>query len=87
MTSTITGTSPFFVNYGFHLRLGIEPAQPSFPDLSGTRKREFYKANVVTDRFDCILTQLQVLATQAIQRYEEDYCHSTNLHVMGLPRD
>ena len=72
MISITTGTSPFFANYGFHPRLGIEPAQPYPPDLSGTRKREFYKANVVADRFDRILTQLKALATQAIQRYEED---------------
>jgi len=72
MISTTTGTSPFFANYGFHPRLGIEPAQPCPPDLSGTRKREFYKANVVADRFDRILTQLKALAAQAIQRYEED---------------
>jgi hypothetical protein len=53
-------------------RLGIELAQPCPPDLLGTRKREFYKANVVADRFDRILTQLKALAAQAIQRYEED---------------
>ena len=61
MISTTTRTSPFFANYGFYPRLGIEPAQPCPPDLSGTRKREFYKANVVADRFDRILTQLKHL--------------------------
>jgi hypothetical protein len=72
MISTITRTSPFFANYGFYPRLGIEPAQPCPSDLLGTRKREFYKANVVADRFDWILTQLKALAAQAIQRYEKD---------------
>ena len=43
MTSTTTRTSLFFTNYGFHPRLGIEPAQPCLLDLSGTRKLEFYK--------------------------------------------
>jgi hypothetical protein len=56
ISSTTTGTSPFFANYGFHLRLGIEPAQPC------PRKQEFYNANVVADRFDHILIQLKALA-------------------------
>jgi hypothetical protein len=71
-TSETTGVSPFFANYGFHPRLGTEPTQPCPPDLSSAKKREFYKANAVVDRFDRIITQLKALANQAIQNYENN---------------
>jgi hypothetical protein len=29
MFSKTTGLSPFFANYGFHLRLGVEPIEPA----------------------------------------------------------
>jgi hypothetical protein len=70
--SETTGVSPFFANYGFHPRLGTEPSAPCPPNLSPTQKREFYKANVVADRFDRIVTQLKALAKQSAARYEED---------------
>lgn len=37
-TSETTGVSPFFVNYGFHPRLGVEPTKPCPPNLSNARK-------------------------------------------------
>ena len=33
-TSETTRLFPFFANYGFHLRMGVEPACPVPPDLS-----------------------------------------------------
>ena len=70
--SETTGVSPFFANYGFHPRLGTEPTTPCPPNLSDARKREFYKSNVVADRFERILIQLKALAQQSAARYEED---------------
>ena len=36
-----TGISPFFANYGFNPRLGIEPPQPRPPNLSEHMKNEY----------------------------------------------
>ena len=72
VVSETTGVSPFFANYGFHPQLGIEPTKPCPPNLSPAQKRQFYKANVVADRFDRILTQLKALARLSSQRYEEN---------------
>jgi RNase H-like domain found in reverse transcriptase/Reverse transcriptase (RNA-dependent DNA polymerase)/Integrase zinc binding domain len=71
VTSETTGVSPFFANYGFNPRLGTEPTKPCPPNLSQTRKRQFYRANVVTDRFERIITQLKALAQQSAARYEK----------------
>jgi len=70
--SETTGVSPFFANYGFHPKLGVEPSQPCPPNRSPTQKREFFKANAIADRFDRIVTQLKALAEQSIRRYEHD---------------
>jgi hypothetical protein len=72
VVSETTGTSPFFANYGFHPRMGVEPSQPRTPEMTPAQKREFFKANEVADRFERILTQLKALAAQSIQRYEDN---------------
>jgi hypothetical protein len=72
VVSETTGVSPFFANYGFHPRLGVEPSKPCPPNLSHVQKRQFYRANIVTDRFERILTQLTALAKQSAQRYEDN---------------
>ena len=72
VVSETTGVSPFFANYGFHPRLGTEPTDPCPPNLSLTQKRQFYKANTVADRFQRIIDQLQALAKQSVQRYEDN---------------
>jgi hypothetical protein len=36
MFSETTGLSPFFVNYGFHPRLGVEPIEPA--DMPAARQ-------------------------------------------------
>ncbi|KJK73746.1 hypothetical protein H634G_10981 [Metarhizium anisopliae BRIP 53293] len=71
-TSDTTGVSPLFANYGFHPRLGIEPADPCPPNLSMAQRRGFYKANTVVERFERILDQLRALAQQSINRYERN---------------
>jgi hypothetical protein len=70
VTSETTGVSPFFANYGFHPKLGVEPSQPAQPTLSQSQRKEFFKANTIADRFNRILTQLKALAQQSIARYE-----------------
>jgi hypothetical protein len=76
VTSESTGVSPFFTNYGFNPKLGIEPSQPAPPCLTKLQKRQFNKANMIADRFDRILSQLTAIAKQSTQRYEDN----ANLH-------
>jgi hypothetical protein len=64
--SETTGVSPFFANYGFNPRLGVEPSKPCPPN-----QRQFYRANVIVDRFERIIAQLKALAQQSVDRYEE----------------
>jgi hypothetical protein len=65
-----TGISPFFANYGFNPRLGIEPPQPRPPNLSDHMKKEDLRADAVALRFERILTQLTALTRQSQERYE-----------------
>jgi hypothetical protein len=69
--SETTGVSPFFANYGFNPRLGVEPSKPCPPNLNHAQKRQFYRVNVIADRFERIITQLKALAQQSVARYEE----------------
>jgi hypothetical protein len=46
VVSETTNVSPFFANYGFHPRLGVEPSSPYSPNLSAAQKALFYRANV-----------------------------------------
>ena len=67
-----TGISPFFANYGFNPRLGIEPAGPSPLTLSAQAKKEFFRADSVANRFKRILTQLKALAQISQQHYKNN---------------
>jgi len=69
-TSETTGISPFFANYGFHPRMGVEPARPVPPDLSEHQRREFFNAQELANRFSAVLDQLKALSRQAQDRYE-----------------
>jgi transposase InsO family protein len=70
-TSETTGTSPFFASYGFHPRMGVEPARPAQPDMSQAQRREFFAAQQIADRFKAILDEVTALSKQAQDRYEE----------------
>ena len=59
--SETTGVSPFFANYGYNPRLGIEPAGPRPSTLSAHAKKEFLRADTIAERFERILVQLKVL--------------------------
>ena len=82
VVSETTNVSPFFANYGFHPRLGIEPSSPCPPNLSAAQKAQFYKANVVANRFERILDLLKALAKQSQQRYEDN----ANAHREDAPK-
>jgi hypothetical protein len=69
--SETTGVSPFFANYGFHPRLGIEPPAP-IPPMPELAKKEYLRADQIANRFERILTQLKALSRQAQERYEEN---------------
>jgi len=69
--SETTGTSPFFANYGFHPRMGVEPAGPCPPHLSNEQRREFFRASEIASRFQAILDYVVALAKQSRDRYEE----------------
>lgn len=71
MVSETTGVSPFYANYGFHPRIGIEPATPPPPNLTTAQMKEFFKASEVADRFKRILDQVTALARQAQDYYEK----------------
>jgi hypothetical protein len=69
--SETTGVSPFFANYRFNPRLGTEPSKPCPLNLSYAQRYQFYKANVVADRFERIITQLKALAQQSVSKYKD----------------
>ena len=70
--SESTAVSPFYANYEYNPRLGVEPATPCPPNFSAQQKRGFFKANKVATRFEQILDQLKALAKQSQYRYEEN---------------
>jgi hypothetical protein len=67
-----TGISPFFANYGFNPRMGVEPPSPSPPTLSVQAKKEYLRADTIANRFERILTQLKALARITQQRQEDN---------------
>jgi hypothetical protein len=69
MFSKTTGLSLFFVNYGFHPRLGVEPIEPV--DMPATRQ-----ASMFTDQMSAIQDHLREQTTLAQARYEEAVNHS-----------
>jgi hypothetical protein len=70
MVSETTGVSPFYANYGFNPRMGVEPARPLPPDMSEHQRHEFFNAQELADRFAAVLDKLKALSRQAQDRYE-----------------
>jgi hypothetical protein len=64
MFSETTGLSPFFANYGFHPRLGVEPIEPA--DIPAARQ-----ASAFADQISAIQDHLREQTTLAQARYEE----------------
>jgi hypothetical protein len=71
-TSETTGVSPFFANYSFHPRMGIEPAQLLLPQISEVQKREYFRVSVIATRFKAVINTAVALARQAQDRYDEN---------------
>jgi hypothetical protein len=65
-----TKVSPFFANYGFNPRLGVEPPHPHPPNLSRAQKEEFFNANSLADRFAKIQEFLRQQIANAQDRQE-----------------
>jgi hypothetical protein len=72
VVSETTNVSPFFTNYRFYLRLSVESSAPCLPNFSAPQKAQFYKANIVVNRFERILNLLKALAKQSQQCYKDN---------------
>jgi hypothetical protein len=64
MFSKTTGLSPFFANYSFHLRLGVELIEPV--DMPAARQ-----ASAFADQMSAIQDHLREQTTLAQARYKE----------------
>jgi hypothetical protein len=64
LSSETTGITPFFANYGFHPRLGIEPYE--VPDMPAARR-----ADTFADHMSTILEFLREQTLLAQARYED----------------
>jgi hypothetical protein len=71
-TSAMTGVSPFFANYGCHVRMGVEPAQPLPPQISEAPKREYFCASAIAAGFKAVIDKVVALVLQAQDRYIEN---------------
>jgi len=65
-----TKVSPFFANYGYHPRLGIEPSQPCPPKLSRQQREEFFNASSIANRYQQITEHLRANIEFAQERQE-----------------
>lgn len=65
-----TQVSPFFANYGFNPRLGIEPLKPCPPNLSRQQRNEFFNASSIADRYQQITEHLRDNIQFAQERQE-----------------
>lgn len=82
MTSETTGVSPFFANYGFNPRMGVEPTETLCPPgYSPEQRQEFFKAQELAVRFQTVWDQVRALSKQAQDRYEEQ----ANRHRVDAP--
>jgi hypothetical protein len=70
--SETTGVTPFYANYGFHPRMGIETATLACPPgYSEEQKKEFFKARELAVRFKTVWDRVIAFSKQSQERYEE----------------
>ncbi len=64
------GVLPFFANYGFYPRMGVELAKLCLLNLLEVQKREFFQASEIAAQFEAILGLVTALARQAQDCYK-----------------
>ena len=80
--SSTTGVSPFFANYGYNPKLGIEAQIPAAPMPSEAQRKEYFKAHEIANRFKVILDHVKTLSKISQDRYEKN----ANLHRSDAPK-
>ena len=65
VTSESTGLSPFFANYGYHPRMGVEPSQGPVPPMTPQQKKEYLKGESIADKFERITKQVRTAMEEA----------------------
>ncbi|TRX94028.1 hypothetical protein FHL15_005106 [Xylaria flabelliformis] len=92
--SSTTGMSPFFANYGYNPRMGVEPAEPNLPaslvnrnDPGHTQTRKEYDAaNVFVENLGKIIKGLRYTLEKAQDRYRNTanrICEDAPAYVVG----
>jgi len=71
-----TQVSPFFANYGYNPRLGIEPPKPCPPNLSRQQRNEFFNTSSIADRYQKITEHLQD-NIQFAQEHQEYFANNS----------
>ena len=62
--------SLFFANYGYNLKLGVEPTGVAGRPMTRAEKEDLYTAEQVIERFERILGVVTTLACQSSDRYK-----------------
>ena len=66
--SESTGLSPFFANYGYHPRLGVEPLDGPMPPLPIQQQKEYLRGEAIAEKFDRITKQLRTAMADAQEK-------------------
>ena len=82
MKSETTGQTPFFANYAFHPRMGIEPATPCQPNLSPQQQQEYFKGTELATGFNAVWDSVVMMSRQTQDRYK----NNANMKRQDAPR-
>ena len=67
-TSESIGISPFFANYGYHPRLGVEPIVGPLPPMTPQQRKEYLSGEAIADKFDRITKQIRTAMAEAQEK-------------------
>ena len=67
-TSESIGISPFFANYGYRPRLGVEPTAGPLPPMTPQQRKEYLSGEAIADRFDRITKQIRIAMEEAQEK-------------------